>query len=356
MRSASGLKAKVRPLALRMLERSGCLSALHRVFDRQTLTVFGMHRVLDPSDPRFRLAIPEWTIQTRLFRELLEFVGRHYRVVSIDDVLDAAEGKRPLPACAALFTFDDGWASTADTALPILRAIGFPSLTFVVSGSVGAKLGFWESEWYAALVAAGPAERAHVFTRFLSGQPVPKCLNAAVGPLWRELYKVDLAERFRLLQELLGGPVCPGGPVMVTAEQIGEMIRGGMAVGAHGVSHEPLDVGLGGGEEIAQSIRDLDALARPSGGRVRTFSFPHGRYDARLATVARECGAELQFTSDTLITPTRGGFVDGRICGRVWFGERLMNGHGGLNRPVAAWDLFGHDHGFPSPPPRHGES
>lgn len=51
-----------------------------------------------------------------------------YRVVSIDDLLAAQSGLRPLPDKAVLLTFDDGYASFYSRAFPLLKAFGFPAV------------------------------------------------------------------------------------------------------------------------------------------------------------------------------------------------------------------------------------
>lgn len=50
-----------------------------------------------------------------------------YRVVSVQDVLDAADGKRSLPAKAVLLTFDDGYQSFYTKVFPLLKKYNYPA-------------------------------------------------------------------------------------------------------------------------------------------------------------------------------------------------------------------------------------
>jgi poly-beta-1,6-N-acetyl-D-glucosamine N-deacetylase len=51
-----------------------------------------------------------------------------YRVVSLDDVLAAREGRRPLPEKAVLLSFDDGYRSTYTRVFPLLKLFGYPAV------------------------------------------------------------------------------------------------------------------------------------------------------------------------------------------------------------------------------------
>jgi len=55
-----------------------------------------------------------------------------YRVVSIQDLLDAAKGEKPLPARAVLLTFDDGYLSFYSRAMPLLKKYRYPATLAVV--------------------------------------------------------------------------------------------------------------------------------------------------------------------------------------------------------------------------------
>ena len=61
-----------------------------------------------------------------VFEAHVRRMARDYEVVSLDDVLSGE-----LPRRALLITFDDGYRSIADVALPILRQRGLPSVFFI---------------------------------------------------------------------------------------------------------------------------------------------------------------------------------------------------------------------------------
>ena len=75
-----------------------------------------------------------FAVSTQHFAAHLDWLRGHgYQAVSLQQVVDAAEGRAPLPAKAVLLTFDDGLASVYTHAYPLLRAHGWPALVAVVT-------------------------------------------------------------------------------------------------------------------------------------------------------------------------------------------------------------------------------
>jgi peptidoglycan/xylan/chitin deacetylase (PgdA/CDA1 family) len=334
------LKARVADGAHWLAWRSGLLRTQHHRRHSETLTVFGLHRVLRRDDPRWATAMPEWTVLDSTFRSALEFIAREYQVVSLSTVVKALQGGSPLPQRAALITFDDGWADTADTATPILREMGLPAVVFVISGLVGSARGTWESEWYAALQHAPDGAVDAVRQRYLPTPAVDLRSEGGVDALCRVLRGRPVEQRFELVGEHFGGFVECGHRQMVNVDDLGTMIAQGIEIGAHTVSHDPL-VGLPTArEEITRSIEALAAMAAPFGATVQSFSFPHGSYDREIATVANDAGAVACFTSDLGLVASPSGRPGDFLMSRVWVGRSLAERSGRIVPHRAAWRYF----------------
>src|SRR6478672_12376601 len=122
--TGSPLPARVRAGAKRAAFASGLLSRYHRARNPYTLTVTTFHRVLEEHDERWAYADPRYTVSTHLFDECIAFFERHYDVVDGETVAAAVRGEAALPRHGLLVTLDDGWADTAEYALPVLRRRG----------------------------------------------------------------------------------------------------------------------------------------------------------------------------------------------------------------------------------------
>ena len=81
------------------------------------------HVAEQPSSLFNRLAV---NTPPDVFEAHVRKIARDYNVVSLDDVLSGR-----LPRRALLITFDDGYRSVVEVALPILRRLGLPSAFFV---------------------------------------------------------------------------------------------------------------------------------------------------------------------------------------------------------------------------------
>jgi biofilm PGA synthesis lipoprotein PgaB len=82
------------------------------------------------------------SMATDRFVALLSWLRQHdYKPVSIDDLLQAREGKKSLPDKAVLLTFDDGYRGFYTQVYPLLKAHGYPAVLAVVGSWLDAAPG-----------------------------------------------------------------------------------------------------------------------------------------------------------------------------------------------------------------------
>ncbi len=82
------------------------------------------------------------SMATDRFVALLSWLRQHdYKPVSIDDLLQANEGKKTLPDKAVLLTFDDGYRGFYTQVYPLLKAHGYPAVLAVVGSWLDAAPG-----------------------------------------------------------------------------------------------------------------------------------------------------------------------------------------------------------------------
>ncbi|MEU3428562.1 polysaccharide deacetylase family protein [Streptomyces gardneri] len=185
--------------------------------------VFLYHSVAD--DP------PSWiapfTVSPRTFAEHLGLIADSgLTVVPLRSLVAAQRGGPPLPARAAVLTFDDGFADFRSTVLPLLVRWGLPATLYVTSGG-------------------------------LRG-------DAARGPF-------------------------PPGSRMLSRGQLGEVDALGVEIGGHTVTHPQLDVlpDRRVRQEVAGCGRELEDLL---GHPVTSFAYPHGYSRPAVRARVREAG------------------------------------------------------------------
>lgn len=152
-------------------------------------------------------------------------------------------------------TFDDGFVSVLENALPELERRRIPSTIFVPSGSLG-----------------GP----------------PKWIKDATSPTAREV-------------------------VLTAAQLAGLAEREGLTIASHSISH-PNFLTLDESEAQRELSESKSALEQALGKPVTLFSFPHGKYNPSLIERAKAAGYSRVFT----IAPEQIASGDSRFAiGRV---------------------------------------
>ncbi len=72
-------------------------------------------------------------LDQKIFVQQLEYLRTHgFHFVSVEDIIQAKEGKKKLPSKPVLLTFDDAYQSFYDFAYPILKRLHIPAVLAVV--------------------------------------------------------------------------------------------------------------------------------------------------------------------------------------------------------------------------------
>jgi peptidoglycan/xylan/chitin deacetylase (PgdA/CDA1 family) len=324
--------------AKRVVHDAGALPAYHRVRNRRRLTVLTFHRVLEPSDARWADADKEWSVTVEQLASCVAFVQQHYTIISLDELLAARRRGESLPPCPALLTFDDGWADNEEHALPVLEAARVPAVIFVSGDAVGRDAPFWRESLRAAFLGGRiDDETWRAFLRGVSG-PAGPCDEAALERLLDRMSGLTRAQRDALLVPLQSR-IDDGRRHMLAPEQLRHLRDRGVAVGAHGRTHEPLDRCEDLDDELRQPRRRLGELLDEP---ITTLALPHSRFDAEVIRQAARVGYELVFTGEPKLAPVRPvPFTIGRIP--ITPGA-ITDARGRFRRERLALHLFRREH------------
>jgi peptidoglycan/xylan/chitin deacetylase (PgdA/CDA1 family) len=259
------------------------------------LCIVNYHRVLAQPDPLIG-AEPHLTI----FRWQMKLLADGFNVLSLSDGIDLLARGR-LPSRAVAITFDDGYRSVHDLALPVLREFMLPATVFVSSGFLD-RGNMWNDRILEAVrrlpegtldLSAHGAGSHHLTGQAARRQAVLQLTETAkyLPPDGREVLIAELERR-------AGGNKSPD--MMLTSAMVRTLARSNIEIGAHTVSH-PILTSLdddGARREIVACKRDLEAI---TGAAVRYFAYPNGKegrdFDQRHVAMAREAGYTAAFTT-----------------------------------------------------------
>jgi peptidoglycan/xylan/chitin deacetylase (PgdA/CDA1 family)/CelD/BcsL family acetyltransferase involved in cellulose biosynthesis len=192
------------------------------------------HRVNDDRDPFFP------SLPTAIFARQMRFVSRHYRVVSLAELVDRLEAGSLDPVLA--ITFDDGYQDNWENAFPILQRYGLPAMIFLATEGIDSR----EPLWFERLsLAVKNTSREFLDLEFdlprrfwLRTQAERLDANTRLQGILRRV--PDDARRCRLaevLSLLEAGECGERNGKMLTWDQVRRMKTSGIDFGGHTVTH-----------------------------------------------------------------------------------------------------------------------
>jgi peptidoglycan/xylan/chitin deacetylase (PgdA/CDA1 family) len=190
-----------------------------------------------------------------------------YAVVSMQQVIDARNGGKPLPPKAVMITFDDGYKSFHQHVLPVLKLFDYPAVLAVI--------GKWIDDPQSAVIEY-EATRV-VSPQFMSWDEIRDCLDSGL---------VEIASHSHDLHHgHLGNPQGNKQPAAITRR------------------FDPTNARYESEREYAERVRaDLfrnsETLKRRVGVQPRIIVWPYGAYNATTQQIAVELGMPIGLTLD----------------------------------------------------------
>lgn len=231
-------------------------------------------------------------VPARFFRKWMEWLRGHFDVVPLAAieqlVIDCRRPTRPM--CS--ITFDDGYRNNFTSAFPVLRELGLPATLFVTTRFVDRRQPLWVdrleyalnhgSGSFAERIAEDMKIRAHLKT--LTTTERETALSEIVARTGADVRAVlDQQEDY----------------APATWDQIREMSRAGVAIGAHTETHPILSRETSDAQrrEIVESVERIRAEV----GACRHFAYPDGQpgtWNDATKEILRELGIGAAWTTD----------------------------------------------------------
>jgi len=247
--------------------------------------ILGYHRVAAVASDPFDL-----TVAPSAFEDQLAFLAQRARVVPLPQLLEElASGS--IPSRTVALTFDDGTDDTLSTVLPALERHALPATIFVTTGNLGAP--YWWDALGAAVLGAGTLP-ARLSLRMPAGVETWSSSDrqALLASLSDTLRPLDAVLRDALVREVVtwSGVAMPASPRALTRAEVGRLAAHRLiTIGAHSVTH-PLMAGRAVADQRREVEECVTTLVNAGAVTPRTFSYPHGAFDATTQEVLRESG------------------------------------------------------------------
>lgn len=288
------LRRAVAPAAKTMLFRTGVYGLIRRTRPNQRVAILRYHAVCGPEG--YEYADPHICVSVDAFRAHVEYLTSHYAVISLDDAVKALRGARPLPDNAVVLTFDDGYADNL-VAARILHEHHATATFYLTADCLAGGQPFWPSEVRQIVPRlAGPALKLELRDRRFEW-PLGEAdhCEAAIQGVTRLYKSVTIPQRevLRVQLRALAGIERPLPSPMLTWDEVREMQRLGMTMGAHTLTHPNLP-SAGLIDATAEIVGAKRRLEQELGTEVTQFSYPNGGaetyYNEDLQRAVREAG------------------------------------------------------------------
>lgn len=277
------------------------------------VAVLTYHHIADPQadSPLDPMVADATDVQ---FDRQMALLRAHCSPISMDDFCRALRGA-PLPPNPVMVTFDDGYRSNHDVALPILRRYDIPAVFFVATEYISSRrLYWWES--LAMMVTRAPRRLVDIHyplattidldaptartrlgrmikdTRGLNVDRFLTHLATAAGLEWNADVERTIAE-----------------PLLMSWDHLRALAKAGMSIESHGHRHRVIttidEAALH--EELTVSKATIE---REVGNIVRAIAYPVGYgpgHEPRLRQAVAAAGYEVGFTNATGVNWTSRG-------------------------------------------------
>jgi peptidoglycan/xylan/chitin deacetylase (PgdA/CDA1 family) len=297
---ANYARARLSDAVTRGLYYSGAFAA-SRLLRKTSAVILRYHSVCEHAHSTLSYIDPGLSVPLEAFDHQMKFLRERYVPVSLEDVVDAVCGGRPLPNRAVAVTFDDGYRDNHQYAFPILRKHGIAGAFYITAGCVNMGEPLWTSRlrYYftatqqSSLALSQPEARRLDLTS-------PAARNASFAytiATIKSVGKTRGGELFRDVEAKLAvTDLAPLSNCMMTWSEIEEMGKGGQTIGAHTLTHPNLP-GLPPEEAEAEIAGSKSLIEEKIRVPVLHFAYPNGRGVSHFSDPVREMVKKAGFLS-----------------------------------------------------------
>jgi peptidoglycan/xylan/chitin deacetylase (PgdA/CDA1 family) len=275
-----------------------CMTRMDRALAPRDLpVVVAYHRVVEDFGSSSEIANPSMLVSVKMLERHLDWIGKRYRFVDLDELGGWLESKSGSSRQIAAVTFDDGYQDFNDLALPILQRKGIPASIFVVTDYVGTTRVHIHDKLYLLLKRRQGAARKSDGTLRSRGlgslgpyEATRKLLESL--PVDKLVCVIEALESEDPISEEITKPL-----QSLSWETVNQLHRAGVTIGAHTQSHAlmPNESKERVFVEAAGSRKAIEE--RVAGARVKYFAYPSGLFDATSVNAVAAAGYRVAFAT-----------------------------------------------------------
>ena len=266
--------------------------------------VIGYHRVVENFAASAATSIPSMLVSRQMLERHLDWLGRRFRFVSLDELgarLDGSDGSHD--AIAAI-TFDDSYRDFYDHAFPLLRQKGIPAAVFVVTGLVNTTGVQIHDKLYLLLMRRfadrnwKPGDLGGVLQGL--GISLPNVIANTPYQATRALLEALPQESIRTVMAALESetpiPENTFQPFYsLTWEMLDRIQRAGMTIGSHTRTHVLMN-NESGDRVVDEVTGSREEIERRLGATVRHFAYPSGQFNTASVNAVANAGYRFGYT------------------------------------------------------------
>lgn len=311
---SQSLRRVVKSVAATGLHRTGLDRLLaNRKGMKNAPLILGYHRVVADFADAAKRSIAPMLVSTNTLERHIDWVGKHYQFVSLDELIEYQECSRVSDKPVAAITFDDGYADVYSNAFPLLKRKGVPFAVFVVSDLVGSEKLQFHDELYLVVSTAlahwqgqSTARLQQVISDMELDSAVDTHLKAQIMVISNPFQMMRLffenlskAKNEHLIQELR--KLVPVSDKVLKEfyafnwDMLKEMLAAGVTVGSHSKSHALLANETW--ETVVNEVTvSRQVLETELGVVIDHFAYPDGRFNAMSIKGVAEAGYRGAYT------------------------------------------------------------
>jgi peptidoglycan/xylan/chitin deacetylase (PgdA/CDA1 family) len=266
-----------------------------------TAVILMYHSIVDePELTRNTIGISQ---SRRHFEAHMRTLVERFKVVTLDDIAQFAQARRPLPPRAVAVTFDDGFADNYDDALPVLTRYGIPATFYVtVDGIETGTLPWYCRVNFAVRTTRRTEWRDSELDRVCHIRTIEERQTVLLRAWELGARKTGRAQR-EFVQEIETSLDVepPSNRMMLTCNELRALRNEGHLVGGHTVSHPNL--AHVSEEEARSEIQGCkEYIETVLGESIHHFSYPHPAlnpcWNSSTTRITREAGFKSAVLTD----------------------------------------------------------